>query len=159
MLAPLLAAALLVLPAPVTLDGVGRVVPGLTATQVSARWGVAVRPGGGAGLDCTAAPVRHGGVDGSALFVRGRLGSVFFDRGVRTPSGIGIGSTLAAIRRVYGSRLEVRPHKYVPGGKYLFLTRARAPHWRIRFDTNGRGRVVRIGFGARPSIEWVEGCS
>ena len=153
--------ALAALPAPVTLDGVGGVTPGMTPRQVSARWGVPLRLQGGAGgpgSTCRTARFRVGALRGYALFEGGRFGAVFFDRGARTPSGITIGSTERALRRTYGSRLQVRPHQYVRGGHYFFLRRRQMPRWRIRFDTNGVGRVTQIAFGARAAA-CVEGCA
>jgi hypothetical protein len=149
------------LPAPVTLDGVGGAVPGMTPRQVSARWHVTLqlsRPIGAPGSTCRTAAVRAGSLHGYALFEDGRLGAVFFDRGATTPSGIRIGSSEAALRRTYPGRLRREGHAYVHGGHYYFLTRRRAPHWRIRFDTNARGRITQIGFGAR-AVSYVEGCA
>src|SRR3954463_10535486 len=90
------------LPRVVTLDGVAGVVPGLSAAEVSSRWGIAVRPRGGASAGCPTATINVAGVRGYALFERGRLGAVFFERGVRTPSRIRIGSTVSQLKRAYG---------------------------------------------------------
>jgi hypothetical protein len=149
------------LPAPVMLDGVGGATPGMTPRQVGARWHLTLRlspPIGAPGSTCRTATVSVGGLHGYALFENNRLGAVFFDRGARTPSGIGIGSSESALRRTYAGRLRREGHAYVHGGHYYFLTRRSAPHWRIRFDTNGRGRVTQIGFGAR-AVSYVEGCA
>jgi hypothetical protein len=153
--------AIAALPAPVTLDGVGGVRPGMTPRAVAARWGVPLRLQGGAGgpgSTCRTARFRKGTLRGYALFEAGRFGAVFFDRGARTPSGITIGSTETALRRTYGDRLLARPHQYVRGGHYYFLRRRQSPRWRIRFDTNGAGRVTQIAFGAR-AVAYVEGCA
>jgi hypothetical protein len=77
---------------------------------------------------------------------------------VRTPSGIRIGSTRAALERAYGSRLAWRPHVYDHGGWYAFLTRRKSPRWQIRFDVSRHGVVSRIGFGGR-AVRYVEGCA
>ena len=147
------------LPAPVTLDGVGGVVPGMTPQQVARRWGTRVDPGSEEiSPGCRTANVRTGAARGYALFERGRFGAVWFSSGVWTPSGIRIGSTRAALVRAYGSRLSWRRHAYEPGGWYAFLTRRTSPRWRIRFDVSRRGVVSRIGFGARP-VAYVEGCA
>lgn len=147
------------LPAPVTLDGVGGVVPGMTAEQVARRWGTRVEPGvEEISPGCRTANVRKNAVRGYALFERGRFAAVWFERGVRTPSGIGIGSTRATLVRAYGSRLAWKRHAYEPGGWYAFLTRRMSPRWRIRFDVSRFGRVSRIGFGAR-AVAYVEGCA
>lgn len=146
-------------PAPVTLDGVGGVVPGMTPAQVSDRWGIPVKVGPAlASAGCQTADIRKGGVHGYAIFEQKRFGAVFFDRGARTPSGVTIGSTVVQLRRAYGSRLRVEPHEYVRGGHYYFLTRTGRPHWQIRFDSNASGRVTQIAFGGR-AASYVEGCA
>jgi hypothetical protein len=161
MFVALVAAIAVGLPAPVTLDGVGRAVPGMTPSQVAARWHVTLKlspPIGAPGSTCRTAAVSAGRMHGYALFEHNRLGAVFFGRGARTPSGIGIGSSEAALRRTYPGRLRREGHAYVQGGHYYFLTRRRSPRWRIRFDTNARGRITQIGFGAR-AVSYVEGCA
>jgi hypothetical protein len=149
----------LAFPAPVTLDGVGGVVPGLTPAQVSARWRIPIRLGPDTvSQGCQTGEVRRAGVRGYVLFENGRFGAVFFDRGARTPSGITIGSTVAQLRRAYGSRLRVEHHAYVPGGHYYFLRRRQAPHWQIRFDSNAKNRITQIAFGGR-AASYIEGCA
>lgn len=156
---PARSAVRLVRPTVLTLDGVGGVVPGMTAAQVSRAWGTPVRLGPEAEvLGCGTAPIRTGRVRGYALFENGRLGAVWFDRGVRTPSGITIGSTVPQLVRAYGQELQAQIHKYQLGGQYFFLTRKQLPRWRIRFDSNAAARITQIGFGAR-AVGYVEGCS
>jgi hypothetical protein len=146
-------------PAPVTLDGVGDVVPGMTPAQVSARWGLPIRLGRDTvSPGCQTATVSKGGVRGYPLFENRRFGAVFFDRGARTPSGITIGSTVAQLRRAYGSRLRVEHHAYVPRGHYFFLRRRQRPHWQIRFDSNAKNRITQIAFGGRAAT-YIEGCA
>jgi hypothetical protein len=147
------------LPAPITLDGIAGVVPGMTPDQVARRWGMRIKLGTEEiSPGCRTASVNTGAVRGYALFERGRFGAVWFSRGVWTPSGIRIGSTRAALLRTYGSRLEWRRHVYEHGGWYAFLTRRMSPRWRIRFDVSRHGVVSRIGFGAR-AVAYVEGCA
>jgi hypothetical protein len=138
------------LPGPVTLDGVGRVVPGMTVQQLAAAWALRTRA---VPSLCSYVPFSVGRSHGRALFVEGKLGAVFFDRGARTAQGIGIGSSLAALQRLYGRRLQSES-----GSHFYFLTRRIRPHWQIRFDTNDANRVVRIGFGESASVHVVEGC-
>jgi hypothetical protein len=147
------------LPAPVTLDGVAGVVPGMTPEQVARRWATRVEPGAEEiSPGCRTANVRKNAVRGYALFERGRFAAVWFERGVWTRAGIRIGSTRATLVRAYGSRLAWRRHAYEPGGWYAFLTRRMSPRWRIRFDVSRFGKVSRIGFGAR-AVAYVEGCA
>src|SRR4051812_28639553 len=134
----------------VTLDGVGGVVPGMTPAQVSRIWGVPVTLGPDvASPGCQEAVIRAGRVHGYALFLSGRFGAVWFDRGARTPSGITIGSTVPQLVRAYDTRygMYAKPHTYVIGGQYFFLTRQQSPHWKLRFDSNASARITQIGFG------------
>src|SRR5215211_715585 len=87
-------------PSIVTLDGVGDVQPGLAVTEVERRFEINLRPAVFS-PGCTRASFRSGIVRGNAIFVRGRLGSLSFDRGVIAGRGIGIGASLATIRRAY----------------------------------------------------------
>jgi hypothetical protein len=146
------------LPAPITLDGWGGVVPGMTSRQAAARWGIPLSAAA-AGSPCTASAIRTGKLHGYALFQHGKLGAVFVDFGAVTPSGIRIGTNETALRRAFAGRLKVRPHKYVRGGHYYFLTRRSSPHWQLRFDTDAKGRITQIGFGTHAAVSLVEGCS
>ena len=143
-------------PSIVTLDGVGDVRPGLTVTQVEQRFGIDLHPAV-LGTGCTRAPFRSGIVRGHAIFVRGRLGSLWFDRGVLAGRGIGINARLAALRRAY-RRLEIRRDPAVPGAQNVFVRRTRAPHWRLRFDLSPEDRVTRIAFGDQ-SVLRPDGCA
>ena len=146
------------LPAPLTLDGVAGVRPGLSERQVEARWGIDFRLEDEFGLECQPAPVRAGTLEGYAVFIRGRFGAVFLRRGAVTGEGIRIGSPLADVRRAYGRRLTSRPNKYTPGARDFFVRRARAPHWQLRMDVSPRGRVTQIAFGD-DAVRLVEGCA
>jgi hypothetical protein len=145
-------------PTLVTLDGIGGVVPGMTAAQVAGTWGIPVRLGSDrATPGCQTATIATAGVHGYALFEHGRLGAVWFDRGVHTPSGIYVGSTVQQLVDTYGYRLLAQPAAYVPGGQWFFLTRQQSPHWQIRFDASASARITQIGFGSE-AVHAEEGC-
>ena len=143
-------------PSIVTLDGVGEVRPGQTVAQVERRFCLDLRPEP-ISPGCAQASVRSGPVHGHALFLRGRLGSLWFDRGVIAGRGVAIGGSFAALKRAYRT-LEIRRDVYVPGARNVYVRRARAPHWRLRFDVSPQGRVTRIAFGDR-SVYRTEGCA
>jgi hypothetical protein len=155
-LVPAAASSVRFVPSIVTLDGVGEVRPGQTVAQVEQRFGINLRPEA-FGAGCAKASFRSGPVRGHAIFVRGRLGSLWFDRGVLAGRGIGIGTTLAALRRAY-RRLEIRPDPDVKGARNIFFLRSRAPHWRLRFDVSAQARVTRIAFGDQ-SVRLADGCA
>ncbi|MDH4339148.1 MAG: hypothetical protein OEW52_10160 [Thermoleophilia bacterium] len=143
-------------PSLVTLDGVGGVRPGMTVGQVERRFGVKLRLDD-LGTECAPGFFRSGAAEGYGLFIRAKLGSVWFERGARTDRGIRIGSTFAELQRAY-SRVSIRKDKYVPRARNVFVRRERAPHWRIRFDVSPQNRVTRIAFG-NWTVFLVEGCA
>lgn len=143
-------------PSIVTLDGVGEVRPGHTVAQVERRFAIDLRPRT-IGPRCTRAFFRSGPVRGYAVFVRGRLGSLWFDRGVIAGRGIAIGASFTALRRAY-RKLEIRRDASVPGARDVFVRRTRVPHWRLRFDVSAQGRVTRIAFGDL-SVYRADGCA
>jgi hypothetical protein len=152
----LIATLLAALPAPVTLQGVGGVVPGMTPGRVSTAWATYIRlsyeiPGS----ECATAAIKKGKVRGYAIFENARFGAVFFFGGpVRTDTGIRLGSTMAQVKTAYGSRAKIYPDKYTPKAKNVFV----GGKWKLRFDVNPKGRVTVIAFGGRP-VTYVEGCA
>ena len=143
-------------PSIVTLDGVGDVQPGQSVAQVERSFGIDLRPET-ISPGCAEAFFRSGSVRGHALFIRGRLGSLWFDRGVIAGRGIALGASFAAVKRAY-RKLEVRRDAYVPAARNAFVRRTRAPHWRLRFDVSAQGRVTRIAFGDGSTYR-TEGCA
>jgi hypothetical protein len=143
-------------PSIVTLDGVGDVRPGQSVAQVERSFGIDLRPET-ISPGCAQAFFRSGSVRGHALFIHGRLGSLWFDRGVIAGRGIALGASFAALKRAY-RMLEVRRDAYVPAERNAFVRRTRAPHWRLRFDVSAQGRVTRIAFGDRSTYR-TEGCA
>ncbi len=153
------AGAVLRAPALVTLDGAAGARPGMSVAQVSAGWGRSVRPSYEVRPDCGQAFIDERGLDGYAVFMpRGRFAALFLRRGAVTGRGIRSGSTLAQLKQAY-PRLTSRPDRYSHGARNYFLERARAPHWRLRFDVSAAKRVTRIAFGARAAVALDEGCA
>lgn len=151
----LIATLLAAFPAPVTLQGVGGVKPGMTPAQVSKAWGMPVTLGAASpGSTCQVAQIARGAIRGYAIFERKRFGAVFFRAGERTDTGIRRGSTLATLRKAYGAKLKVYPDKYTPKAKSAYVGGA----WKLRFDVNPQGKVTVIAFGGTP-VTYVEGCS
>lgn len=77
--------------------------------------------------------------------------------GLHTFAGAGIGTTESALRLIYGSRLDVQPHKYVPGG-HTITVRSGAGTEGLRFET-AKGAVTAIQAGPWEHLNYVEGCS
>jgi hypothetical protein len=81
--------------------------------------------------------------------------------GVKTARGAAVGMGEAEIRRLYPESLAVQPHKYAERGHYLIVV-PRAPAdspYRVIFETDSLGRVLRYRAGLRPAVEYVEGCA
>jgi hypothetical protein len=123
--------------------------------QVERRFGVDLRPERFG--TCTMAFFGSGVVPKYAIFMRGRLGSLWFEGGARTGRGIRIGSTFTELRQAYRD-IQVRKDHYVSTARNVFVRRARSPHWRLRFDVSPEGRVTRVAFGDW-TVFLVEGCA
>jgi hypothetical protein len=76
---------------------------------------------------------------------------------LHTFAGAGIGTTEDALRRLYGARLDVQPHKYVAGGHTITL-RSGAGTEGLRFET-AQGVVTAVQAGPWEHLNYVEGCS
>jgi hypothetical protein len=76
---------------------------------------------------------------------------------LRTFAGAGIGTTESELKRMYGARLDVQPHKYVAGGHTITL-RSGAGTEGLRFET-ANGAVTAIQAGPWEHLNYVEGCS
>ena len=77
-------------------------------------------------------------------------------------SGARIGTTEDELRRMYGPRLEARPHAYADRGHYLTLRAAgigKKRRMAIRFETGEDGRVTRFYAGLWKYVQLVEGCT
>ncbi len=151
----LIAIVLAALPAPVTPTGVGGVTPGMTPAQVSRAWGTkVVLAAADPGSTCQVAKIVKGPVRGYAIFEGKRFGAVFFSAGMKTDTGIGIGSPFAAVRSAYGSKLVVQGDRYTPKAKNAYV----GGKWKVRFDVSPKGKVTGIAFGGR-AVTYDEGCA
>lgn len=75
---------------------------------------------------------------------------------LRTFSGAGIGTTESTLTALYGSRLDVQPHKYDPAGHTITL-KSSDGDFGLRFETSG-GKVTAIQGGPWEHLNYVEGC-
>lgn len=79
---------------------------------------------------------------------------------IKTRSGAGIGSSEADILAYYPGRIEVEsvPHRPL---KYLTFTPEDGDEtlFRLVFEVDAQGRVVKYRAGQFPAVTWAEGCS
>lgn len=94
----------------------------------------------------------------SLMFLDGRLARIdVSEPGIRTSSGAGIGTAERALKKLYGSRLQQRPHAYDgPTGHYLTLLSADGTLG-IRFETDGT-EVRGYYTGTAEAVQLIEGC-
>src|SRR6266496_397217 len=86
--------------------------PGMTVAEVARRWHVRFSFSTGSAPGCKIGGFRSAGVAGGALFQGGKFDAAWFDRGVTTPGGVHVGSSVSELRRTYGDRLQQEPNLY-----------------------------------------------
>jgi len=76
---------------------------------------------------------------------------------LHTFSGAAIGTTEDQLKAMYGSRLDIQPHKYDEHGHTITVKSSGGDHG-LRFETSA-GRVTAIQAGPWEHLNYVEGCS
>ena len=76
---------------------------------------------------------------------------------LHTFSGAAIGTTEDQLKAMYGSRLDIQPHKYDVNGHTITVKSSGGDHG-LRFETSA-GRVTAIQAGPWEHLNYVEGCS
>lgn len=94
------------------------------------------------------------------MFLDGKLSRVSANGGstIKTPRGIGVGSTTDEVRKAYGEKLQAEPHHY-EGEPAEYLTYWLRPDKSgVRFETDAERKVQAIHAGDE-SIQLIEGCA
>jgi len=73
------------------------------------------------------------------------------------PGGGKIGMSADEVRKVYADRIEERPHKYDPDGKYFRIKDSAGGNGVLLFEVNA-GKVSEWRIGVPPQVDYVEGC-
>jgi len=98
------------------------------------------------------------GSDFSLMIIDGKVARVELQSASKlgTYAGAHIGSTEAELQNMYGTRLDVQPHKYDASGHVITLKSSGGDHG-LRFETSG-GKVTAIQAGPWEHLNYVEGC-
>lgn len=140
-----------------TLTGLGPIRIGMTPAQLQRagiRHEVPDDTFGGVSECAHAAVIGQPGV--TLMFEQGRIVRIEIDRpGIRSLSGAQVGDTEEAVKRLYGDRLVVEPHKYDDHGHYLVVFAADGSSSMV-FETDGE---VVTDMRAGPAAGYVEGCA
>lgn len=143
--------------------GYGAAQVGMTPAEASQTLGVelAVEEGERENSECYHLHALSGPTSLSFMVVKGRIARFSIYQGpspIRTERGIGIGDSIAQVRRSYGVALQEQEHEYLGGAaRYLTWWDERAKRG-IRFETDHDGRVETIHAGGE-AIQLIEGCS
>lgn len=144
-------------------DGIAPVRVGMTVVQAEKALHAKLSmqfPSDSDSTECAIAVVKGRNRPFSYMVEHGRITRVDLGgRGVKsvikTASGIGLGSSIAEIKRAYGSRGKWHPNAY--DDEPVFEIKSVDSKSAILFETE-RGRVIRIHAGRLPSVEYIEGC-
>ena len=139
----------------VTETGVGPVTVGMT--DIELRTVVNDRLEGPPQSDgCAMVKLLDAPGDVLAMLVDGRVVRVDVTTAdVHTSAQIAVGDTESQVQAAYPGRVKVQPHKYTDGH---YLNVDLPSRRRLVFETDGKV-VTRYRVGARPQVDWVEGCS
>ncbi len=134
-----------------TTDGMMGVAVGKSWDSVSSRFNLIGRYGSEISTDCEIYESRNQRV--SVMVQDGMVTRIeTSDRAFRTPSNIGVGSSLAKLRKVYGTRLIAEENPYAVKDYFVYSRNGNG----IKFHID-RDKVIEMTVG-RESIRYVEGC-
>jgi hypothetical protein len=137
----------------------GPVRTGMSAEQASGAVGPPGLSGEHGAEECWYLRHHADGRDFDLMIIKGVVVRIELNRDSRlqTVEGAHIGSSEADLKRLYGARLDIQPHKYEPDGHTLTLRSPDGAHG-LRFET-WADRVTAIQAGPWEHLHYVEGCS
>ena len=152
------------LPPQIGFDGVAPVHVGMTVAQVERALHAKLSiefPNGDGPNGCGEASAKGSDEPLGYMFEGGRVTRVDFGgegarSAIRTAKGIGLGSSIADIRRAYGAAAKAQTDVYTDQPDFEVKSPDRKAA--IVFETEHK-KVVRIHAGRLPSAEYIEGCS
>ena len=140
------------------LDGLGPIRAGMTVEEVLRLAdfpGLERRKPNG---DCWYLNYHGNGADFDLMIMGGRVVRIEIKGAstLHTFSGARIGSTEEDLRKLYGGRLDIQPHKYDEQGHTITFQAADGLHG-LRFETSA-GKVRVMQAGPWEHLHYVEGC-
>jgi hypothetical protein len=141
------------------MDGLGPMRAGLTVEQALSLADWPGMEGKRPPQDCWYMRYRGGGSDFDLMIIKGAVVRVEI-RGaskLRTISGARIGTSEEELKRIYGVRLDIQPHKYDESGHTITL-KSSSGAYGLRFETS-HGKVTAMQAGPWEHLNYVEGCS
>lgn len=133
----------------------------MTVVDAAAALGSPAPPMAGADTACSYVHIRNEPAGMRLMVVGGKIARIEIDSSsIATGLGARVGDTEARVHELYGSRLTVQPHKYLPNGHYLIANPIPASDtgFKLVFETDGN-RVTKYRAGRMPEVQWVEGCA
>lgn len=147
----------------IAIDGIGPITVGMTVAEASQAGEVKLvqQASGGEEYGCLIYYVE--GIENLWFMVtEGKIARVeTVSPQITTFSGIKVGDKLEKVMSVYGNKIELQPHEYVPGGKYaIFVPKDKADQkYRVIFETDAEGNVTSFRAGKLPEVRYIEGCA
>ena len=94
------------------------------------------------------------------MFLDGKLSRVSIGgkSSVKTPRGMGVGSTEEEVRSAYGKQLQAEPHHYLDLPAEYLTYWVKPAKSGVRFETDAQKKVETIHAG-NDSIQLIEGCA
>lgn len=77
--------------------------------------------------------------------------------GILTAEGIQVGDSEGHALHVYGKKLKVEPHAYIPEDGHYLTVRSEDGRYGIRFETE-KGKIQRYYAGQFKAVQYIEGC-
>lgn len=142
----------------VSVQGLGPLHAGMSLAEVRALVPKLSSQAGAETEECTYARSSSLPDGVSLMLAKGSLARVDIVSGiVKSELGARIGDTEDQIKMLYGSSVNVTPHKYTDG-HYMTVRSPADSSARIVFETDGN-KVIRFRSGRTPEVEFIEGCS
>jgi hypothetical protein len=147
--------------ATVTATGYGPLRIGMTVANAASALNSPVPSMAGMDTACAYARIANAPPGMRVMIAGGTVARVEIDSStVATGLGVRVGDPESHVRDLYGSRVTVSPHKYLPNGHYMVVAPVPPTDsaFRLIFETDGN-RVTKYRAGRLPEVEWVEGCA